>query len=137
STTVDNNQIGLFMDWDQVREIHQSGMDIGSHTHSHLILSHLPRFRQEEELGVSKSIIEKELKAPVVAIAYPVGGANTYTEETKTLAQAAGYQLGFNQLGHTCILRNIAPFDIPRVVVHDLGRNCDLRSILCFPKLAH
>jgi peptidoglycan/xylan/chitin deacetylase (PgdA/CDA1 family) len=86
----------LFMTWDQAREMQSAGMDIGSHTHSHPILSHVSSDVQRAELVDSKHMLEAELQAPITAIAYPVGKASSYTAETCRLAEEAGYHCGFD-----------------------------------------
>ena len=68
----------LFLNWEQVREMHAEGMDIGSHTHSHPLLSHLDVRAQEHELAYSKAILEAELKSSISAIAYPDGGRDCF-----------------------------------------------------------
>lgn len=86
----------LFMTWEQTREMHEGGMDIGSHGHTHEILSHLSAEEQRAELVLSKTLIEEHIQAPVEALAYPVGGKPTYTEETCKIARECGYKVAFN-----------------------------------------
>ncbi len=62
-----------FLNWDEAREMKASGMAFGSHTHTHEILAKLPETRQQEELAVSREIMERELSCPVRTLAYPVG----------------------------------------------------------------
>lgn len=94
---VDDSALGreLFMTWDQVRLLAESGMSIGSHSHSHRALAKLSEDEQGEELSTSKRILERELRREVQAIAYPFGWEGAYSDVTKRQAQAAGYRVGF------------------------------------------
>lgn len=85
----------LFLSWDEVREMRRAGMWFGSHTRRHSILSHLSEAEQREEMQESKRILESQLGGPVGAIAYPVGGFQSYNATTLKLVRECGYQLGF------------------------------------------
>lgn len=84
------------MTWEQVREMSTGGMEFGSHTVSHPILStisdpaHL-RF----ELDESKATIEREVGRPVIALAYPVGGRDAVSAEVIAAVRQSGYQFAF------------------------------------------
>ncbi len=80
------------MSWDQVRELHQAGMEIGSHTMSHARLAHVPAERVFADLEQSKQTIERELSAPVSLLAYPAG---SYNQDVVDLVVEAGYQAAF------------------------------------------
>jgi len=86
----------LAMTWDHVRELHQEGMGIGSHTRSHRILAHLSLHEQFLELESSKRILEARSGAEVLALAYPVGGFASYSDDTRVLAKQCGYRIAFN-----------------------------------------
>jgi peptidoglycan/xylan/chitin deacetylase (PgdA/CDA1 family) len=124
-----------FLSWDQVRQLHQAGMDIGSHTHSHPVLSHLEFSAQRHELLHSKLRLEEELASPVTAVAYPAGRRSGYSPETLRIARSVGYQMGFNFL-NTINARSLPdPLDIHRL---DVDGNLDaaaLRARICFPWL--
>ncbi|MBA6290443.1 polysaccharide deacetylase family protein [Colwellia sp. MB3u-4] len=86
----------LFMDWEQVKEMSESRMHIGSHTLSHNILSHLSKKQQNEEIVLSKKRIEEKLGIKVTSFAYPVGGKAAFTEDSKLLVEQANYELAFS-----------------------------------------
>lgn len=80
------------LEWAQVREMRQAGMEIGAHTYSHPNLSRLTRSAAEVELRQSKAILEERLGDRVDAMAYPFGiPRRHFTTETMDLASAAGY----------------------------------------------
>lgn len=88
----------LFMGWDEVRQLADSGMAVGSHGHSHLAMAGLDDDAQREELTGSKATLERALGRPVTAIAYPFGWPGTFTARTVALAAEAGYRLAFSSL---------------------------------------
>lgn len=125
----------LFLNWAEVREMRDSGMDFGAHTHNHLILAHLDRGTQRAELQTSKEILERQLGEPITAVSYPVGSAATYTPETCKIAGEVGFELGFTFRPHSNPLPLKSPLEIGRFAVDaDMGTGA-LRSMTCFPRL--
>jgi peptidoglycan/xylan/chitin deacetylase (PgdA/CDA1 family) len=84
-----------FLGWDEVRDLQRQGFEIGSHTMEHPILTQTSPDRLAWELKESKRRIEAETGAPCLAIAYPNGGAEDFSEAVVAAAQKAGYRLGF------------------------------------------
>ena len=122
----------LFMTWAQVAEMQQGGMDIGSHGHSHEILSHLSTDEQRTELMLSKRLIEEHVNAPVDAVAYPVGGKTTYTQETCAIAKECGYKVAFNFIPGYNKNPGDTPFEILRIPVEDNWEPDDLKYAAVF-----
>jgi len=85
----------LFMSWEQVREMSDNGMDIGSHTFSHRILAHIGD-EQNTEILSSKAYLEEKLAKQVLAISYPVGTEGTFDDQTIRLTEQGGYAFGFS-----------------------------------------
>lgn len=75
--------------WDQVREMRDAGMEIGSHTMTHARLPGLDPWPMWKELAWSKDRIEHELDAEIDLLAYPFGECDPETIDT---ARRAGYQ---------------------------------------------
>ena len=82
------------MGWDQLRAMHASGMEIGSHGIWHQMLAKLPRDAMLHEVRASKQAIERELGAPCEVISYPVGGHDAYDDDVVHAVEDAGYRLG-------------------------------------------
>ncbi len=110
-------------------------MDIGSHTHTHRILSHLDAKAQEYELGTSKDILEGLLGEAVDTIAYPVGARGSYGPETCRIAASLGYSLGFNFIAGVNRLPNNSPLDLNRFAVEENAAPARLKATLAFPWL--
>lgn len=71
-----------YMTWEQVKDLKQSGQEIGSHTRSHPdleVISVYPN-RLKDELATAKSILEAHGLGPILSLAYPSGKFNAAVE---------------------------------------------------------
>jgi len=112
-----------FLNWDEAREMVRGGMAIGSHTHSHVVLSQLEPHQQLEELSQSRTILKAQLGAEVEVLAYPVGHRDSFSEATKAIARDAGYRAAFSHYGGTNQRANASAFDIKRTKVVNQSMN--------------
>lgn len=122
----------LFMNWQQLKEMQQQGMSIGSHTCSHNILSHLSEQQQLQELTRSKQLLEQVLQQPVRTIAYPVGGFDCYSKATCELAQQAGYEFAFTFTNRLNRLTSLQPYAISRLGIDDAMSAPAIRRKIAF-----
>jgi len=106
-----------FLAWDEAREMIAGGMAIGSHTHSHAILSQLAPEQQRDELQRSRAQLRERLGGAIDALAYPIGGKTSFSEQTQELAKEAGYRAAFSFYGGTNLPGMTRPYDIKRVGV--------------------
>ncbi|MDP8223580.1 MAG: polysaccharide deacetylase family protein [Candidatus Lernaella stagnicola] len=74
--------------WEQLRQMHAEGWEIGSHTVGHHILTQLSAAEVKHELDGSKRVIEREIGESPTNFCYPNGN---YDEHTKRAVQRAGY----------------------------------------------
>ncbi len=96
-----------------IRDMHSSGMSIGSHTVNHKALDVLSLTRQKKELAESKYTLEDILGQPVEGISYPRG---CYNLDTIQLSKEIGYNSGVTTVNGCCSkLSN--PFALKRVAV--------------------
>ena len=80
--------------WQQVRELRDSGMDIGCHTYSHPNLARLPKHHAAAEVQRSRSVIADRIGSPVDLFAYPFGKPRVhFTAQTVDEVRAAGFQM--------------------------------------------
>ncbi len=100
--------------WEEIREMAQHQIAIGSHTHSHRVLSTINPSSQKEEMILSKLIIEENIGQPVLSISYPVGELIYITEETPRIASSSGYLLGFTTNTGVNDWQSIQPYGIKR-----------------------
>ena len=59
--------------WDQLSEISASGIECGAHSHSHRQLDTLSCLIAQEEIVLSKRLLERHLKQEILSFAYPYG----------------------------------------------------------------
>lgn len=104
-----------FLNWDEAREMSIGGMAIGSHTHSHTVLSQLSADQQREELTKSRTILKAQLGVEADTLAYPVGSKTSFTDETQILAREAGYRAAFSFYGGTNLPGKTSLYDISRI----------------------
>ena len=81
-----------FLTWQQVREMSNEGVIIGSHTRHHRYLPNVLDEELHNQIEGSKRIIEEHLGKEVNYIAYPTGG---FTQMVKDVVKSAGYIAGF------------------------------------------
>ena len=119
------DQEPLFMTWDMAREMSAAGMEFGSQTCSHRILSHLSIEEQDYEAKTSKELIEKELNTSIKAFAYPVGGKDSFTEETVKIIKKY-YQVSFSFISGINTSKQLNEFSIERISVDS---NCNATQL--------
>lgn len=107
-----------FLNWDEVREMQAAGMNFGSHTHNHEVLSGLTLEQQCSELIESRTILERELGRTIDILAYPVGRPYTFNGDTQQALERAGYRAAFSFYGGVNLAGGMNRFDIRRVDCH-------------------
>ena len=81
------------MTWEQLREMHEAGFEVGSHGVHHRMLAKLPRQDMEDEVHDSKVSLERELGITTALMSYPVGGDRAFDERVIEATRANGFQL--------------------------------------------
>ena len=92
-----------YLTWEQLTEMQASGIEFGSHTVDHNVLTELSPNSVNHELADSKSVLEKRLGRRVDVLAYPCGFTNEYI---KSRVNFSGYRAAF-----TVNLGNVHPGD--------------------------
>lgn len=80
--------------WDQVLEMSEAGIEIGSHTVTHPILSNMSSEKIRWELIESKNTLEKKLGRSVISLSYPVGNRYAFNKQVISEAKRCGYRFG-------------------------------------------
>jgi peptidoglycan/xylan/chitin deacetylase (PgdA/CDA1 family) len=114
-----------WLSWEEIQEIAQAGMDIGSHALSHPYLTARDKMDEEQyqvwlekELVQSKKMLEEKLKIPVKTLAYPFG---LYDRQVETAAIKAGY-LGMLNINAGLNRPRDNPFRLKRrIMVNAIG----------------
>jgi peptidoglycan/xylan/chitin deacetylase (PgdA/CDA1 family) len=87
-----------FLDWDEVRAMAQHGIEFGSHTHSHAILSTLSEVELERELVESKRAIETELSRSCDLFSYPNGTSADFGVRDQRVLAELGFRAAASQI---------------------------------------
>jgi peptidoglycan/xylan/chitin deacetylase (PgdA/CDA1 family) len=106
-----------FLNWDEAREMLAGGMAIGSHTHSHPVLSQLGAERQRQELTQSRALLRQNLDIKADSIAYPVGATLSFSALTQAIAEQCGYRTAFSFHGGVNLPTQTTAFDVKRIAV--------------------
>lgn len=124
------------MSWDNVCEMANAGMEIGSHTKSHLILTQASPEEFVAELSESKSIIEERVRKNVVSISYPVGNEN-FTLSTNQLraVEEAGYRWGISYVSGCDNDYQINRYSLKRLKIERYTTFNSFRAKLMIPDL--
>ena len=105
-----------WMTWDQVRELHLRGFDVGAHTRTHADLGTVSGPQARDEIFGARRELESQLGARADLFAYPYGRADQISEANRDLVKAAGFRCccssvgGVNPTGRS-------PFDLRRVPI--------------------
>jgi peptidoglycan/xylan/chitin deacetylase (PgdA/CDA1 family) len=89
---------GLYLDWDQVREMSLGNIEFGAHTVRHPILTRIPLSQVDVELAESKQKIEFEISRRVFSFAYPNGQLTDFSPEITNLVRKNGFDIAFTLL---------------------------------------
>ncbi|MFF9036939.1 polysaccharide deacetylase family protein [Streptomyces sp. NPDC014892] len=116
----DNGEaLDTMLDWDQVRELADHGVEIGGHSHTHPQLDMLDDDRLRFELRRCRQIVADELGTRPVSFAYPYGYSSRRV-------RVAVRETGFAQslaVGNALARRAQGPYALRRVTVR---RSTDL-----------
>jgi peptidoglycan/xylan/chitin deacetylase (PgdA/CDA1 family) len=104
----------------EIAEMIRGGMVIGSHTHSHKVLSRLSYSKQYEELKMSYDYVSETFNIINPVFCFPYGHTHTYNQDTLNILKELGYHSSFNTVrGMTCI-KNSNKYELQRYDTVDL-----------------
>jgi peptidoglycan/xylan/chitin deacetylase (PgdA/CDA1 family) len=121
--------------WDQIREMAQQGIEFGSHSVSHPILTKLDDKTLAHELTSSLQTIKRELGTCLDVLAYPEGSTSAFNARVVDATRRAGYRLGLSYVSGTNILRKFDPFRVKRLHIDTSIPAIQFRALLAMPRL--
>jgi peptidoglycan/xylan/chitin deacetylase (PgdA/CDA1 family) len=77
-----------YMDWDDLRLLHEAGQSIGAHGWSHTLLTHCTRQQLDRELAGARQALEDKLGTSITTMSLPGG---RYNREVLEACREAGY----------------------------------------------
>ena len=115
STDVIDNNFSNYMSWDQIRELVDNGVLVGSQTKSHPHLHRLSSKQILNEIEYSNRRFIKELGFKPTLFAYPYG---EYDNKTIEIVQGSGFEAAFGQ--HSGVAHISAGiFELPRFALNE------------------
>jgi peptidoglycan/xylan/chitin deacetylase (PgdA/CDA1 family) len=114
------------LNWRELAEAEQSGIEIGAHTCEHPQLDQLPENLVREELYVSKSLLEDNLGLKVPGLAYPFGYSSP---KVRRVARDVGYDYGYS-VGNALTTSAADAFALPRLTVRRATTIDDFRKMV-------
>jgi peptidoglycan/xylan/chitin deacetylase (PgdA/CDA1 family) len=114
------------LNWRELAEAEQSGIEIGAHTCKHPQLDQLPEDSVREELYVSKSELEDNLGLKVPGLAYPYGYSSP---KVRRVARDIGYDYGYS-VGNNLTTGAADKFALPRLTVRRATTMDDFRKMV-------
>jgi peptidoglycan/xylan/chitin deacetylase (PgdA/CDA1 family) len=135
----------MHLSWDEVREMSTHGIEFGSHTMTHPILSNVSATALETEIRESKRLIQTEIGKQVIAFAYPVGGKPHFNQHVEAAVARAGYRYAVSYVQGVAAFTRIAfkrhssrtlvteRYSMPRIHVEADHSMTFFRANLMFP----
>jgi peptidoglycan/xylan/chitin deacetylase (PgdA/CDA1 family) len=105
-----------FVNWTEVREMAQAGIEFGSHTSTHRMLDKIPTDQVSVELEQSKRRIEAEIGKTVTALAYPNGN---YNADIRRRVTDLGFEAAFSMDRGIFNVANGNAAQIQRINIHE------------------
>lgn len=87
----ENVEINQFLNWDEIRCLMDSGMDVGGHTHTHVISSKVSPSEFKDEVQLSNKIIYKNTSVNCKHFAYPNGRQQDISISSRKILIDEGY----------------------------------------------
>ena len=120
-TTSQRNQQGEtpiedYMDWRELHQLIDAGLEIGSHAVTHRSLGRMPIGEAAEEIQVSRAELERGLGRPITSFAYPYGTLADFNSSIANAMKAGGYRLAFTSQ-HGAIRPDMDAMTLPRIKI--------------------
>lgn len=103
--------------WQALRDLEASGLRVGSHTQTHLVLSAASNETISNELVNSKARLSQELQNPSSVFCYPLGTKTDFNLSNIQLIQNAGYRSAVTTVANVTSIMSIKrnPYQIQRI----------------------
>lgn len=103
--------------WHEIREMYRAGIEFGSHSASHAILSRVGPEQLKREVVDSRAIIENVLQNRVVTFCYPNGQPEDFSEDAIQALKEAGYECAVTTIKGLNPAKAPQPFALKRISV--------------------
>ncbi len=101
----------VYLTIEQAKEMSSYGMIIGSHTHSHPVLSTLKREDQEIEINKSSNFLHQQINQNYKTMCFPYGGSHSYNKDSLNILKKNKFDFAFSVES-----RNIKKLDLTKKI---------------------
>jgi peptidoglycan/xylan/chitin deacetylase (PgdA/CDA1 family) len=101
------------MNWRELAEIAEAGIEIGAHSHAHPELDRLSGDKLRDELDAPRHMLEDKLGSAVPSLAYPFG---LWNARARRGVREAGYAYAY-AIGNVMATSGSDPLTLPRLTV--------------------
>jgi peptidoglycan/xylan/chitin deacetylase (PgdA/CDA1 family) len=102
--------------WDDIKALEDSGMEIGGHTHTHRLMTGLSTEEIREELNISSKILSEYIQKPIVSFCYPFGKKKTFNSDIVKMVGEQGYKIACTTIWG-CPARASNLLTLPRIAI--------------------
>ena len=129
TTTLSEDQPEPYASWDELVELREAGVEIGSHAFDHRSLGRMDAAAAHDQAVRSRELISQRVGSTTRSFAYPFGTHADFDAATDRLLADAGYQIAFNSL-HGTIRPGMAAISLPRVKIEG-GEGMRMFQLAC------
>ena len=106
----------FYLSENEIKIMHNNGMEIGSHSHSHTLLSNLSKEDQEDEIRISTEFLKNLCGYKPSKFCYPYGRPESYNNETINCLKKERYQMAVSIENKDIKLSDMInrPYELPR-----------------------
>lgn len=115
--------------WEQIRNAQADGIEFGSHTINHEMLTEVSAEVSQREIVVARTLLAERLDAPVLSFAYPDGG---FTRREVEYVREAGYHNAVTTVPGR-VLAGSDPWLLPRASAPAV-RGRDIKRTMLFAR---
>ena len=105
------------LNWDEVREMSDCGIEFGAHSVTHPILANVSEVEAMQEIFESKKAIENFTRKEVIVFSYPVGGEDRFDKTTKDIVKETGYSYAVSYIHGVNTIPGLDRFSLKRIHV--------------------
>jgi peptidoglycan/xylan/chitin deacetylase (PgdA/CDA1 family) len=120
------DQAKRMLNWRELSEVVECGMEVGAHTYRHPQLDQLPEKAVREELHGPKSELEDKLGISVPGLAYPFGYSSSMV---RRIARETGYAYCY-AVDNSLTTGDSDPYALPRLTVQRSTALGDFRAMV-------
>ncbi len=106
----------IYLSIEEIKYLVDLGMIIGSHSHSHEVLSRCSDNQQNFEISFSKEYLQKKIGIKIDLFCYPYGSNDTFNQSSRDFLKKNKYRYAFmvNPKDFSEIQIKKTPYDFPR-----------------------